>query len=168
MTTEIRYAIDKCSLGLILAAWTGQGLCAIFLENSASKLKQELQARFPKTQLIEDNEQSKKYLRKIIQFIENPSLKMDLPLDIQGTAFQQQVWKVLQKIPAGKVMSYTDVAKKIGAPKAFRAVAQACGANKLAILIPCHRVVRQDGSISGYRWGVERKRILLKKEGIAL
>jgi AraC family transcriptional regulator of adaptative response/methylated-DNA-[protein]-cysteine methyltransferase len=127
----------------------------------------DLQDQFPKANLIGDDGNYEDMVAKVIGLIETPSVGLDLPLDIRGTAFQQRVWKALQQIPAGSTASYADIAKSIGMPKAVRAVAQACGANSLAVAIPCHRVIRNDGELSGYRWGVERKRALLDREAQA-
>jgi AraC family transcriptional regulator of adaptative response/methylated-DNA-[protein]-cysteine methyltransferase len=127
-------------------------------------LVRELQDQFPKANLIGGDAGFERLVAKVVAFVEAPALGLDLPLDVRGTAFQQRVWQALRKIPAGSTASYTDVAKFIGSPNSVRAVAQACGANVLAVAIPCHRVVRNDGASSGYRWGVERKRALLEKE----
>lgn len=162
--TDIRFAIGECSLGSILVAASGQGVCAISLGNNPEELLEELQDRFPRSNLIGGDNQFEQLVAKVIGFIEAPAIGLDLPLDIRGTAFQQRVWDALRKIPAGSTASYTDIAKSIGAPKAARAVAQACAANTLAVAIPCHRVIRNNGDLSGYRWGIERKRKLLKIE----
>lgn len=160
----IQFAITESSLGHLLIAQSEVGLCALFFGSSPNELKQELQERFPKTNLNEGDASFKDKLSQVISFVENPSGNLDILLDLHGTNFQIQVWKALQKIPAGTTVSYTTIAKKIGSPKAVRAVAKACAANHLAVVIPCHRVVRSDGSISGYRWGVDRKKILLERE----
>jgi AraC family transcriptional regulator, regulatory protein of adaptative response / methylated-DNA-[protein]-cysteine methyltransferase len=162
--TTIRFAIGECSLGTILVASSGRGVCAIFLGESPKKLVQDLQDTFPQAQLIGADRDYEALIAKVIGFVEAPSLGLDLPLDVRGTAFQQRVWQTLQKVPAGTTVSYTDIAQLIGSPKAVRAVASACAANKIAVAIPCHRVVRNDGALSGYRWGVERKRMLLELE----
>jgi AraC family transcriptional regulator, regulatory protein of adaptative response / methylated-DNA-[protein]-cysteine methyltransferase len=127
----------------------------------------ELQDQFPKANLIGGDAGFERLVAKVVGFVEAPERGLDLPLDVRGTAFQQRVWQSLRKIPAGSTASYTDVAKLIGSPPSVRAVAQACSANRLAVAIPCHRVVRNDGALSGYRWGVERKRALLEKEANA-
>ena len=124
----------------------------------------ELQDQFPKANLIGGDAGFERLVARVVGFVEEPALGLDLPLDVRGTAFQQRVWKALRNIPVGSTASYTDVAKRIGSPSSVRAVAQACGANSLAVAIPCHRVVRSDGALSGYRWGVERKRALLESE----
>lgn len=161
---DIRVAIGECSLGSILVAMSKHGICAIFLGNNPEELLKELQDRFPQSNLIGGDNNFEQLVATVIGFVESPAIGLNLPLDIRGTAFQQRVWNALRKIPAGSTASYTDIAKCIGSPKAARAVAQACAANKIAVAIPCHRVVRNDGNLSGYRWGVERKRELLKRE----
>jgi len=162
--TEIRFAIGECSLGSILVARSARGLCAISLGDDPDALARELQDRFPRARLIGDDPDFAALIARVVGLIEAPRLGLDLPLDVRGTAFQQRVWQALREIPAGATASYTEIAAKIGAPKSVRAVAQACAANTLAVAIPCHRVVRQDGDLSGYRWGVQRKRTLLERE----
>jgi AraC family transcriptional regulator of adaptative response/methylated-DNA-[protein]-cysteine methyltransferase len=162
--TGIRFAIGECSLGSILVASTEKGVCAIFLGDDPDALARDLQDRFPHAELIGGDADFEELVAKVIGFVEAPSLGLDLPLDVRGTAFQQRVWQALREIPAGSKASYADIAKRIGAPKSVRAVAQACVANPIAVAIPCHRVVRNDGALSGYRWGVERKRALLERE----
>ncbi|MDD5581515.1 MAG: bifunctional DNA-binding transcriptional regulator/O6-methylguanine-DNA methyltransferase Ada [Methylobacter sp.] len=164
VNTEIRFAIGECSLGAILVAMSARGVCAIALGDDPDALVRELQDRFPHAELIGGESEFEQLVAKVVGFIEAPALGLDLPLDIQGTAFQQRVWQVLREIPAGVKVSYTDIAQQIGSPKSVRAVAGACAANMLAVAIPCHRVIRNDGAISGYRWGVERKRALLERE----
>jgi AraC family transcriptional regulator, regulatory protein of adaptative response / methylated-DNA-[protein]-cysteine methyltransferase len=161
---EIHFAVGQCSLGAILVAKSKKGICAITLGDDAERLVHDLQDRFPKANLIGADKQFEALVADVVGFVEAPKLGLNMPLDIQGTAFQQRVWQALREIPAGETVTYTDVAIRIGAPKAVRAVAQACAANKIAIAIPCHRVVRSDGSLSGYRWGVKRKRSLLNME----
>ena len=160
----IRFAIGECSLGAILVAASKRGVCAISLGDDPEQLARDFQDRFPQAELIGGDAQFEKWVAQVIGYIDNPIIGLDLPLDIRGTAFQQRVWQALRDIPIGSTATYTEVAKHIGAPKSARAVARACATNVLAIAIPCHRVVRTDGSLSGYRWGVERKRELLKKE----
>ena len=160
----IRFAIAECSLGSILVASSEKGVCAILMGNDPEALARDLQDQFPKANLIGGDDRYEKLVAKVVGFIEAPRIGLDLPLDIRGTAFQQRVWKELQRIPAGKTVGYSEVAKRIGSPNSARAVAQACGANALAVAIPCHRVVRNNGDISGYRWGVDRKRALLARE----
>ena len=162
--TNIRFAVGECSLGSILVASSDRGVCAISLGDDPDMLVRELQDRFSRSNMIGGDSNFEKLVAKVVGFIEAPMLGLDLPLDIRGTTFQQRVWQALREIPAGTTISYTDIADRIGMPKAVRAVARACGANVLAVAIPCHRVVRSDGSLSGYRWGVERKRVLLKRE----
>ena len=165
--TTIRFAIGQCSLGAILVASTDQGVCAILLGDDPDALARDLQDRFPKAELIGADATFEALVAKVVGFVEQPGLGLDLPLDIRGTAFQQRVWEALRQVAAGATASYADIAERIGAPKAVRAVAQACAANNLAVAIPCHRVVRSDGALSGYAWGVERKRALLDREAAA-
>lgn len=160
----IRFALGECSLGSILVAASERGICAIFLGDDPQALAQELQDRFSAAQLIGADRDFEQLVAQVVGLVETPNLGLDLPLDIRGTAFQQRVWQALREIPGGETASYADIARRIGQPNATRAVAQACAANKLAVVIPCHRVVRTDGSLSGYRWGVERKRALLQRE----
>lgn len=161
---EIRFAVGECSLGSILVATSQKGVCAILLGDDPDALTRDLQDRFHGAHLIGGDQEFERLVAKIVGFVEAPAIGLDLPLDVRGTAFQQRVWQALRKIPAGSTASYSDIAARIGAPKAVRAVAQACAANTLAIAIPCHRVVRNDGALSGYRWGIERKRALLERE----
>jgi len=163
----IRFAIAESSLGSILVASSEKGVCAILMGDNPDALARDLQDQFPKAHLIGGDEKYEKLVAKVIGFIEAPRIGLDLPLDIRGTAFQQRVWKELQRIPAGGTASYSEVAKRIGSPKSTRAVAQACGANALAVAVPCHRVLRKNGDISGYRWGVDRKQALLVRERMA-
>ena len=165
--TAIRFAIGQCSLGAILVACSELGVCAISIGDDPDTLARELQDRFPKASLIGGDAEFEQLVATVVGFIESPRLGLDLPLDVRGTAFQQRVWLALSEIPPGQTASYADIAERIGAPNSFRAVAQACGANALAVAIPCHRVVRSDGALSGYRWGVERKRVLLDREAQA-
>ena len=165
--TEIHFAVGECSLGSILVAQSAKGVCAIMLGDDPGSLVRDLQDRFPRATLVGGDAAFDGIVSKVVGYIEKPALGLDLPLDVRGTAFQQRVWQALREIPAGSTASYTEIAARIGAPNGARAVAQACGANALAVAIPCHRVVRTDGSLSGYRWGVERKRKLLKREGAA-
>lgn len=165
--TDIRFAVGECSLGSILVARSERGVCAILLGDDPDALARELQDQFPKANLIGGDAGFEQWIARVVGLIEAPSLGLDLPLDVRGTAFQERVWQALREIPAGTTASYAEIAARIGAPKAVRAVAQACGANHLAVAIPCHRVVRSDGNLSGYRWGVERKRELLEREAQA-
>jgi AraC family transcriptional regulator, regulatory protein of adaptative response / methylated-DNA-[protein]-cysteine methyltransferase len=164
---DIKFAVGECSLGSILVAVSGKGVCAILLGDNPDELARDLQDRFPRANLIGGDAEFDELVATVVGFVEAPGLGLALPLDVRGTAFQQRVWQALRAIPAGKTTSYAEIARWIGAPKAVRAVAQACGANAIAVAIPCHRVVRNDGSPSGYRWGVERKRALLAKEAQA-
>jgi AraC family transcriptional regulator of adaptative response/methylated-DNA-[protein]-cysteine methyltransferase len=160
----IRFAIGECSLGSILVASSDRGVCAIMLGDDPEALGRDLQERFPRAELIGGDAEFEQLVAKVVGLVEAPGLGLDLPLDVQGTAFQQRVWEALREIPAGRTATYGEIAARIGAPGAVRAVAGACAANPLAVAIPCHRVVRTDGSLSGYRWGVERKRALLERE----
>jgi AraC family transcriptional regulator of adaptative response/methylated-DNA-[protein]-cysteine methyltransferase len=160
----IRFAVGQCSLGAILVAQSQRGICAILMGDDPDELVQDLQDQFPKAELIGGDDGFERLVAQVVGFIEAPSLGLNLPLDVQGTAFQERVWQALRDIPPGSTVSYSEIATRIGQPKAVRAVAQACGANPLAVAIPCHRVVRRGGELSGYRWGVQRKRELLKRE----
>jgi AraC family transcriptional regulator of adaptative response/methylated-DNA-[protein]-cysteine methyltransferase len=162
--TDIRFAIGECTLGAILVAQSDRGVCAIALGDDPERLARDLQDQFPQARLIGGDAAFEQLVAKVVGFVEAPGLGLELPLDVRGTAFQQRVWRALREIPSGHTASYTDIARRIGAPKSVRAVARACGANALAVAIPCHRVVRSDGSVSGYRWGVERKSALLQRE----
>jgi AraC family transcriptional regulator of adaptative response/methylated-DNA-[protein]-cysteine methyltransferase len=162
--TEIRFAVGQCSLGAILVAASSRGVCAITLGDDPQALVRDLQDRFPHAGLIGGDPGFEQLVARVVGLVEAPARGCDLPLDVQGTAFQQRVWQALREVPAGRTVSYAELARRIGAPTSARAVAQACGANPLAVAIPCHRVVRLDGALSGYRWGVERKRALLQRE----
>lgn len=160
----IRFAIGACSLGAILVASTAQGICAILIDDDPDFLVRDLQDRFPKAELIGAEAEYEQVVSRVVGMVERPATGLDLPLDVRGTAFQQRVWQVLRDIPPGRTVSYAELAELVGSPKGARAVAGACAANALAVAIPCHRVVRNDGSISGYRWGVDRKAALLDRE----
>ena len=162
--TDIRFAIGECSLGAVLVACSERGVCAIFLGDDPGALARELQDRFPRANLIGGDAAFERLVARVVGFVEAPGAGLDLPLDVRGTAFQKRVWQALRRIPAGKTVSYAELAKRIGAPRSVRAVAGACAANTVAVAIPCHRVVRNDGGLSGYRWGVERKRALIERE----
>jgi AraC family transcriptional regulator, regulatory protein of adaptative response / methylated-DNA-[protein]-cysteine methyltransferase len=164
---DIRFAIGECSLGSILVARSDKGVCAILLGDDPAALARDLQDHFPKANLIGGDADFERLVAKVVGFVDAPALGLDLPLDIRGTAFQQRVWQALREIPVGETVSYAEIARRVGEPKSVRAVAQACGANNIAVAIPCHRVVKNDGTLSGYRWGVERKRALLEKEAQA-
>jgi len=163
----IRFAVGLCSLGSILVGQSQRGICAILLGDDPDKLVRDLQDQFPKAEIIGCDGEFEQLIAQVVGFIEAPSMGLHLPLDVQGTAFQERVWRALREIPPGTTVSYADIAKRIGAPKAMRAVAQACATNHIAVAIPCHRVVRRNGDISGYRWGVDRKRELLRREAQA-
>jgi AraC family transcriptional regulator, regulatory protein of adaptative response / methylated-DNA-[protein]-cysteine methyltransferase len=161
----IRFAVGDCSLGSILVAASDLGICSIAIANAPDTLVRELQDRFPKAELIGGDKQFERMVARVVAFVENPSVGLELPLHVQGTAFQQRVWKALCEVPCGTTCTYSELAQELGQPNATRAVAGACAANNLAVAIPCHRVVRTDGSLSGYRWGVDRKEKLLQAEG---
>ncbi|WP_171207891.1 MULTISPECIES: bifunctional DNA-binding transcriptional regulator/O6-methylguanine-DNA methyltransferase Ada [unclassified Ruegeria] len=164
---RILFAIGESSLGSVLVASTEKGVCALLFGDTPEQVLEDLQSRFPNADLIGDDQNYQQVIGHVIRFVDDPSRGFDLPLDIRGTAFQQRVWEALRDIPAGTTASYRDIAAKIGAPNSFRAVAQACGANNIAVAVPCHRVVHTDGGLSGYRWGIARKRSLLKREAVA-
>ena len=161
---ELRFAIGECFLGSILVAASETGVCAILLGDDPEALLRDLADRFPRAELVGGDAAFEQLAAKVIGFVEAPGIGLDLPLDVRGTAFQHRVWDALRRIPAGVTASYAEIAESIGSPKSVRAVASACAANRLAVAIPCHRVVRTGGALSGYRWGVERKRALLDKE----
>ncbi|HEY1864018.1 MAG TPA: bifunctional DNA-binding transcriptional regulator/O6-methylguanine-DNA methyltransferase Ada [Roseiarcus sp.] len=160
----IRFAVGQASLGAVLVAATDKGVCAILLGDDPERLVRDLQDRFPRAELKGGDAEFERMVAEVVGLVEAPGQRLDLPLDIRGTAFQQKVWAALRAIPPGKTATYKEIARAIGQPKAVRAVAKACGANPLAVAIPCHRVVRTDGDLSGYRWGVERKRKLIDRE----
>jgi AraC family transcriptional regulator of adaptative response/methylated-DNA-[protein]-cysteine methyltransferase len=162
--TTIHYGIADSTLGAFAVARSRKGVCAITFGENRRALQVDLRRRFPRAELVEDAAGLKATLARIARFVDSPAAGIDLPLDVAGTEFQQRVWRALMKIPPGTTASYADVARAIDAPTSVRAVAQACGANALALAIPCHRVVRSDGALSGYRWGVARKRALLERE----
>lgn len=161
---EIRFAIGQSSLGPILAASSAQGVVSILLGDDPNALAEDLQDRFPKAHLVGGDAEYERLVARVVGLVEAPHLGFDLPLDVRGTAFQQRVWRALREIPAGRTASYADIAGRIGVPGSVRAVAGACAANAIAIAIPCHRVIRNDGALSGYAWGVERKRALIARE----
>jgi AraC family transcriptional regulator of adaptative response/methylated-DNA-[protein]-cysteine methyltransferase len=164
MNNQIHFDIGSSTLGRVLVANNDKGVCAIFMADTDNELIAQLRDRFPQGELSPDARRLARTLPRVIEFIESPTGELDLPLDPTGTEFQRRVWRALRRIPAGATASYTDIARRIDAPKSIRAVAQACGANPIALAIPCHRVVRNDGALSGYRWGVTRKRALLERE----
>jgi AraC family transcriptional regulator of adaptative response/methylated-DNA-[protein]-cysteine methyltransferase len=163
----IRFAVTACSLGAILVAATDKGVCAILFGDDPGALVRDLQERFPRARLIGGDPDFERLVAKIVELVEAPALGAELPLDVRGTAFQRRVWQALRDIPVGSTASYADIARRIGSPRSVRAVAQACASNAIAVAIPCHRVVRSDGALSGYRWGEKRKRILLERESPA-
>ncbi|MBS0401561.1 MAG: bifunctional DNA-binding transcriptional regulator/O6-methylguanine-DNA methyltransferase Ada [Proteobacteria bacterium] len=160
----IRFAVGQCSLGAILVAQSQRGICAILLGDNPERLVRDLQDQFPKAELIGGDAAFEQLVAQVVGFVEAPATGLQLPLDVQGTVFQERVWRALREIAPGTTVSYAEIAERIGSPKAVRAVAQACATNHIAVAIPCHRVVRRDGDISGYRWGVDRKRELLRRE----
>lgn len=162
----IWYAVGRCSLGRVLVAATERGVCAILLGDDPTDLRADLAERFPNAHLIEPAADFADWVSQVVHLVDDPSHApgLTLPLDIRGTAFQRRVWEVLREIPPGETASYGQVAERMGSPKSARAVATACASNALAVAIPCHRVVRGNGDLSGYRWGVERKRRLLEQE----
>ncbi len=162
---SIRFAVGECTFGSIMVASSDLGICSISLGDDPEELVEELQDSFPKAQLIGGDGEFEQVVSKVVAFVENPSIGLELPLHVRGTAFQHRVWQALSEIPSGKTMTYSEIAQKLGQPNVTRAVAGACAANHLAVAIPCHRVLRTDGSLSGYRWGVERKAKLLRAEG---
>ena len=164
---RIRFTVGTCAFGSVLVARSAQGLCAILFGDDAYVLAQDLQRRFPTSKLSRDDEGLSHEIAEVAAFVEAPATGIKLPLDLRGTDFQQRVWRALRDIEAGTTASYAQIAQRIGAPASARAVAGACAANPLAVAIPCHRVVRSDGGLSGYRWGPERKRALLEREARA-
>jgi AraC family transcriptional regulator of adaptative response/methylated-DNA-[protein]-cysteine methyltransferase len=162
--TSIRFAVAQCTLGALLVAASTRGVCAILLGDEPAALLRELQDRFSAAELIGADRQFEQWVARVVGFVEAPRIGLDLPLDLRGTAFQRRVWQALRRIPPGETVSYAELARRLGMPRAARAVAQACAANPVAVAVPCHRVVRTDGSLSGYRWGVARKRALLARE----
>jgi len=162
---RIRYALGDSSLGRVLIAATDRGLCALLFGDDDAALVADLHARFARAECISDDAVLARHFADVIALVDDPARGLDLPLDIRGTVFQQKVWSALRRIPAGTTVSYSELAAQIGAPDAARAIAGACAANPLAVAIPCHRVVRADGALSGYRWGMQRKKKLLQREG---
>ena len=160
----IQYGVAECILGWVIVAATDIGICSVELGDDPETLPKQLQDRFPKAMLIKAGPGFTRLVKEVVNFIKSPSDNFNLPLDIQGTAFQQQVWNILRQIKPGETMNYSEVAEKIGNPEAVRAVASACSSNKLAVVIPCHRVISKDGKLTGYRWGLDRKKILLENE----
>lgn len=165
---EFRFALGESSLGTLLVASSAKGVVSILIGDNQDQLIRDLHRRFPKAQLVRGNQHEERLTKRVISFLDAPEHSLDLTLDIRGTPFQRRVWEALQQIPMGHTSTYTDIAKEIGAPKAIRAVGNACSINNLAIAVPCHRVLHNDGSFSGgYHWGVERQRTLIKREASA-
>ena len=160
----IRFAVGQTTLGAILVASSTTGIAAILIGDDPQALSRELQGRFPHAILIDGDRDYESFVARVAGFVDTPGSTLDVPLDVRGTAFQRRVWQALRRIPVGTTVTYAELAQDIGAPKSGRAVAGACAANNIAVAIPCHRVVRTDGSLSGYAWGVERKRLLLERE----
>ena len=161
---DIRFAVGQSSLGAILVASSDKGVASILIGDDPDELVRDLQKRFPKARLLGGDKEYESTVVRVVGFVEASRIGLNLPLDVRGTAFQRRVWQALQAIPVGQTSSYSEIARRIGAPKAVRAVASACAANNIAVAIPCHRVVRNDGALSGYAWGVERKRELVARE----
>lgn len=166
--TQIMFAVGECSLGSILVASSAKGICAILFGDDPDRLVIDLQDQFPKAHLLGGDASFEKTVAQVVGFVEQPNIGIDLPLDMRGTAFQRLVWNALRELRPGETISYSELAARIGMPKAARAVANACGSNPLAVAIPCHRVIRKNGDASGYRWGAERKAELLLREGHSL
>ncbi|NMU88628.1 methylated-DNA--[protein]-cysteine S-methyltransferase [Achromobacter ruhlandii] len=164
---EIRFAVGQCALGALLVAASHTGICEIALHEDPEQLVRNLQDRFKAARLIGADREFEQWMAAVVGFVENPSVGLHLPLDVRGTAFQRRVWEALREIPVGTTVTYTDIAERIGSPRSVRAVARACATNNIALAIPCHRVVRTDGSLAGYRWGIERKRELIEREAKA-
>ncbi|MFJ3460717.1 bifunctional transcriptional activator/DNA repair enzyme AdaA [Achromobacter spanius] len=164
---DIRFAVAQCSLGALLVAASSTGICEIALDEDPDRLVQNLQDRFRAAKLIGADPRFETWVADVVGFVEDPARGLDLPLDVRGTAFQRKVWEALCEIPLGETATYSEVAERIGAPAAVRAVARACATNNIALAIPCHRVVRTDGSLAGYRWGIDRKRELIAREARA-
>lgn len=164
VATDLRFAIGECALGALLVAWSERGISAIELADDRDRLVADFLSRSPEAAPVLSGGEVTHLLRAVSRFIENPAGGLDHPLDIQGSAFEQRVWAALRAIPAGRTASYSEIARRIGAPKAVRAVARACASNRIAVAIPCHRVVGQQGALTGYRWGIERKAALLERE----
>ncbi|WAC46778.1 methylated-DNA--[protein]-cysteine S-methyltransferase [Asticcacaulis sp. SL142] len=160
----IHYATGPSSLGAVLVAQSTAGLCSVMIDDDPKVLRDQLTLRFPDAELIEDVAGLRAVLAQAIALIDAPAAAYDGPLDLRGTAFQQSVWRALMTVPAGQTLTYSELAQRVGNPKAVRAVAAACGANRIAVVIPCHRIIGRNGSLIGYRWGVKRKQSLLQRE----
>ncbi len=163
----IFYGIGECALGQVLVARSGKGVCAILLGDNREKLRADLAKRFPAAMLVSDKAFIQEELSKVIRFVGDPSERLDFQLDMRGTPTQRRVWRRLRSIAAGKTMTYLEIAKSFGEPRAVRVIANACAANSIALAIPCHRVIRSNGGLAGYRWGIKRKRELLRREAAA-
>jgi AraC family transcriptional regulator of adaptative response/methylated-DNA-[protein]-cysteine methyltransferase len=161
---SITFAIAPTPLGRMLVAATERGLCVVRFGESVAELERDLRNEFHAATLLRDDAAMRRYIEPLLASLSGNKTTIDLPLDVRATAFQQKVWEALQRIPCGETRSYTDVARELGDPKAVRAVARACASNPVALAVPCHRVVRSDGDLAGYRWGLERKRKLLERE----
>ncbi|MGI8546313.1 MAG: methylated-DNA--[protein]-cysteine S-methyltransferase [Gemmatimonadaceae bacterium] len=166
-TAALQFTVVESSLGLVLVARTARGVCAVLIGDDRDELRRNLRERFPAETISDGDAEMSTLAGRVIDLIESPAGDLDVPLDVRGTEFQRLVWQALREVPAGSTASYTDIAVRIGLPKSVRAVAQACAANPLAVIVPCHRIVKRDGQLSGYRWGIERKRKLLEKEHVA-
>jgi len=164
-SADIKYAVGRSSLATFVVATSATGVCAILMGDEPASLIRNLDERFPNARIVEAQGDLGSLVDRVARFIDSPHVGLDAPLDARGTEFQRRGWRALRKVPVGATVTYTDIAAEIGAPRSVRAVAQACGANPIAVAIPCHRVVRSDGGLSGYRWGVERKHALLVREG---
>jgi len=165
MGETVRFGVGQCCLGAILVAATARGICRVSLGDSPGSLLEELQDRFPNANLVAGDDEFEAWMAGVVGLVDEPGSIAGLPLDIRGTAFQKRVWDALRKVPLGSTATYSEIAREMGSPRSARAVANACGANPVAVAIPCHRVVRRDGGLGGYRWGVERKADLLRREG---
>ena len=161
---RIGYSIAKSTLGKVLVAATNLGVSAVYLGEAETKLVQELKDEYPRAELFPADDSFERWVKEIVQRVEGKPPRMELPLDLQATAFQRRVWQELQRIPAGTTRTYSEVARALGNPKAIRAVARACATNPVSIVVPCHRVIREDGNLAGYRWGLSRKEQLLARE----
>lgn len=164
MHETIRFATAPCELGVVLVAATGRGVCSVMLGNDPAELEQQLRQEFRAAHVLADSEGTKTLLQQVLEAMADHPAAADIPLDIRATAFQARVWQALRQIPWGETRSYAELAQAVGQPNAVRAVARACATNPVAIAVPCHRVIGSDGSLTGYRWGVERKKALLERE----
>jgi O-6-methylguanine DNA methyltransferase len=161
---DLAYAVGESTLGSVLLARSAGGICSILIGSGAEELKNDLATRFPESRLIRNDRKLSDDLQKVLRFVEAPAEGLDLPIDMRGTPFQRRVWEELLRVPTGAIITYGALATRVGEPKTARAVASACAANAIALAIPCHRVVKNNGTLSGYRWGLERKRALLERE----